>query len=175
MGERIWKKYATIPSVEIWGAEAAHNTLKQIQFYEDCGFFTQRSQMSRLCDELIDLLGDIQSEASDARKTDGNTFNLYHNEVLTTDNLVFTRTRESQMTFINYNGTGLLATRHHGFCENTHQYLISLIKHSTLISGTAEKERIKLFARMTKMLREFKPDAASPTVSHRINLDGRGT
>ncbi|MEJ1240655.1 helix-turn-helix transcriptional regulator [Chryseolinea sp. T2] len=175
LGERIWRKYTTIPSIEIWGAEAAHNTLKQIQFYEDCGFFAQRSQASRLCDELVDLLATIQAEASDARKTDGSTFNLYHNEVLTTDNLVFTRTRDGQLTFINYNGTGLLATRHNGFCDNTHQYLISLIKHSTLISGTAEKERIKLFSRMTRSLTDFRATVPAQPLSARVSHDGRAT
>ena len=173
LGDRIWRKYTTIPSMEIWGAEAAHNTLKQIQFYEDCGFFAQRDQAARLCDELIELLATIQTEASDARKTDGSSFNLYHNEVLTTDNLVFTRTRDGQLTFLNYNGTGLLVTRHHGFCDNTHQYLISLIKHSTLISGTAEKERIKLFSRMTRSLIDFKSSVQAPALSTRNLHDGR--
>ena len=88
LGDRIWMKYATIQSVEIWGAEAVHNTLKQIQFYQECGFFKHRGQVSRLCDELIDLLAVIQGEASDARKTDGSSFNLYHNEALMTDNTV---------------------------------------------------------------------------------------
>lgn len=152
LGERIWKRYATVQSVEIWGAEALHNTLKQIQFYDECGFLKVRGQVSRLYDELADLLTLIQSEASDARKTDGNTFNLYYNEVLTMDNSVFAKTRETQLTFINYNTTGLLVTRHNGFCERMHQYQTSLIKHSTLISGTAEKERIKFFSRLTKLL-----------------------
>jgi len=167
LGDRIWMKYSTIQSVEIWGAEAVHNTLKQIQFYEECGFFKRRDQVSRLCDELVDLLAVIQAEASDARKMEGNSFNLYHNEALMTDNTVFARTRETQLTYINYNTTGLLVTRHLGFCEKMHQYMTSLIKHSTLISGTAEKERIKLFSRMTKRVLDFRSDVDGAPLSHR--------
>jgi hypothetical protein len=152
LGERVWQKYAAVQSVEIWGAEALHNTLKQIQFYDECGFLKIRGQVSRLYEELEDLLGIIHSAAAEARKTDGNIFNLYHNEVLTMDNSVFGKTRDTNVTYLNYNTTGLLVTRHNGFCEKMRQYQTSLIKHSTLISGTAEKERIKFFSRLTKLL-----------------------
>jgi hypothetical protein len=167
LGDRIWMKYGTIPSVEIWGAEAVQNMLKQIRFYEECGFFKRRDQAARLCDELIELLAVVQGEASEARKTGGNTFNLYHNEALITDNTVYARTRDSQLTYINYNTTGLLVTRHLGFCEKMHQYMTSLVKHSTLISGTAEKERIKLFSRMTKEVVDFKTKVEASPFSHR--------
>jgi len=167
LADRIWAKYATIQSVEIWSAEALDNTLKQIQFYEECGFFKHRGQVARLCDELLDLLAVIQTEASEARKTDGNSFNLYHNEALTMDNQVYARTRETQLTYINYNTTGLLVTRHLGFCEKMHQYMTSLIKHSTLISGTAEKERIKLFSRLTRRVLDLKSSVDASPVSHR--------
>ena len=171
LGERIWKKYSAVQSTEIWGAEALHNTLKQIQFYEDCGFLKLRGQVPRLYDELADLLATIQSEASDARKTDGNSFNLYYNEVLTMDNSVIARTRDTQLTFLNYNTTGLLVTRHNGFCEKMRQYQTSLIKHSTLISGTAEKERIKFFSRLTNLL-DRRSDLDGAPALRRMQHDG---
>lgn len=156
LGERIWRRYAGIPSIEIWGAEAIQNTLKQIQFYADCDFFVSRDHITALCDELIELLAEVQAEASDARKTEGSTFHLYHNDVLMTDNTVCARSHETNMTYINYNTTGLLVTLHEGFSDKMRQYLHSLIKNSTLISGTAEKERIKFFLRMTRRLHEFR-------------------
>jgi transcriptional regulator with XRE-family HTH domain len=39
LGNRIWSRYATIPSAEIWAVEAINNSLKQIEFYKECNFF----------------------------------------------------------------------------------------------------------------------------------------
>jgi hypothetical protein len=171
LGERIWEKYSAVQSTEIWGAEALHHTLKQIQFYEECGFLKHREQVSRLYDELADLMSTIQAEASEAKKTDGNSFHLYYNEVLTMDNSVIARTRETQLTFLNYNTTGLLVTRHNGFCEKMRQYQTSLITHSTLISGTAEKERIKFFSRLTNLL-DRRSDLDGTPMMRRMQHDG---
>lgn len=168
LGERIWKKYSMLPSIEIWGDEAIQNTLKQIQFYDECNFFRHPEQLHRLCDELVDLLSIIQREASEASKTGGSTFNLYHNDVLMTDNTVHARTRETNLTYVNYNTTGLLVTRHDAFCEKMHRYLTSLIRHSTLISGTAEKERIKFFTRMTNRIVEFRTIRSTHSLSPRL-------
>ncbi len=156
LGNRIWMRYASIPSVEIWAVEAINNTLKQIEFYQECNFFANAKQASQLCDYLIELIRTVQAEAAEARKAGGNTFNLYQNEILMSDNTISARAGDKRLAYINYNTISLLITQHEMFCEKTEQYLYSLIKHSTLISGTAEKERIKFFAKMTNRIEDFK-------------------
>lgn len=156
LGNRIWTRYASIPSVEIWAVEAINNTLKQIEFYQECSFFTNAKQASQLCDYLIELIRTVQAEAADARKAGGNTFNLYQNEILMSDNTIAAKSGDKRLAYINYNTISLLITQHDLFCEKTEQYLYSLIKHSTLISGTAEKERIKFFTKMTNRIEDFK-------------------
>jgi plasmid maintenance system antidote protein VapI len=42
--KRIWQLYSTIPTVEIWSDEAINETLKQIAFYHECGFFENATQ-----------------------------------------------------------------------------------------------------------------------------------
>ncbi len=156
LGNRIWTRYASIPSVEIWAIEAINNTLKQIEFYQECSFFANSKQATQLCDYLIELMRTVQAEAANAKKLDGSTFNLYQNEILMSDNTIAARSGDKRVAYINYNTISLLITQHELFCEKTEQYLYSLIKHSTLISGTAEKERIKFFTKMTKRIEDFK-------------------
>lgn len=156
LGNRIWTRYASIPSVEIWAVEAINNTLKQIEFYQECSFFANSEQARQLCDYLIELIRTVQAEAAEARKAGGSTFNLYQNEILMSDNTIAARSGDKRLAYINYNTISLLITQHEMFCEKTEQYLFSLIKHSTLISGTAEKERIKFFTKMTKRIEDVK-------------------
>ncbi len=156
LGKRIWERYAAIPSVEIWAVEAINNTLKQIEFYQECSFFVSPKQATELCDQLIELIKTVQTEAAVARKAGGNSFKLYQNEILMSDNTIFARSGEKRLAYINYNTLSLLITQHPSFCEKTEEYLSSLIKHSTLISGTAEKERIKFFAKMINRIEDFK-------------------
>jgi len=156
LGHRIWMRYSSIPSVEIWAVEAINNTLKQIEFYQECNFFADSKQAPQMCDYLIELIRTVQADASEARKEKGNTFNLYQNEVLMSDNTISAKSGDKRLAYINYNTISLLITQHDLFCEKTEQYLYSLIKHSTLISGTAEKERIKFFTKMINRIEEFK-------------------
>jgi transcriptional regulator with XRE-family HTH domain len=156
LGNRIWTRYAAIPSVEIWAVEAINNTLKQIEFYQECSFFADAKQASQLCDNLIELIRTVQADAADAKKAGGATFNLYQNEILMSDNTISTKSGDKRLAYINYNTISLLITQHDLFCEKTEQYLYSLIKHSTLISGTAEKERIKFFTKMINRIEDFK-------------------
>jgi len=156
LGNRIWTKYAAIPSVEIWAVEAINNTLKQIGFYQECGFFAHPKQAGAMCDHFIELMHVIQTEAAEARKTEGSSFNLYQNEILMSDNTVFARAGDKKVSYLNYNILSLLITQHPSFCDKTEQYLNNLIKHSTLISATAAKERIKFFTKLTGRIQAFK-------------------
>jgi len=72
------------------------------------------------------------------------------------DNTISAKSGDKRLSYLNYNTISLLITQHDLFCEKTEKYLNGLIKHSTLISGTAEKERIKFFTKMTNRIEEFK-------------------
>lgn len=89
--KKIWTTYSSLWSTEIWNEETIYETLRQIEFYKECGFFSNPHQPATLCDHLINLLDNVQSEASAGRKAGGGLFNLYNNEILIADNTVFAR------------------------------------------------------------------------------------
>lgn len=149
---KAWQLYASLPSVEIWSDEALNSTLKQIEFYHECGFFTQQDQAARLCDQLIGFNVQIRNMAADGRKTEGGTFTLYQNEILIPDNTIFAKMNNMRVVYINYNTLDLLTTHQDPFCEKTELYMHNLIKNSALISSTAEKERNRFFNKMEERI-----------------------
>lgn len=156
LGERVWRLYASIPSIEIWNDEAINDTLKQIKFFHECGYFSDQGQAKALCDQLIQLNALVKNEAAEGRTLDGNTFKLYENEILIADNTVLARMGLKRAVYINYNSLNLLTTLQESFCEKTEAYLNNLIKNSLLISSTAEKERHKFFNKMNERIEAFK-------------------
>jgi hypothetical protein len=156
LGVRIWDRYTRIPSNEIWAEEAINNTLKQIEFYHECGFFTTPEQPAEICDYLLELVRIAQDEAASGKKENGASFNLYQNEILMSDNTISARAGDKRLAYLNYNTLSLLITQHEYFCTKTEEYLRNLIKHSTLISATAEKERIKFFTKLIDRILTFK-------------------
>lgn len=150
--EKAWQLYASIPSTEIWSEEGINGTLKQIEFYHECGFFAQPDQAIRLCDQLVEFIHQIRQEAANGKKSEGGTFTLYQNEILIPDNTIFARIQNERVVYINYNTLDLLTTNQSPFCEKTESYMYNLIKNSALISATAEKERNKFFNKMEERI-----------------------
>lgn len=155
-GKRVWNQYAAVPSIEIWSDEAINETLKQVEFYHECGFFKNTNDATLVCDALLQLIDLIKEEAAEGKKTDGNSFKLFENEILIADNTVSARMDEKRAVYISYNSLNLLTTLQESFCVKTEAYLNNLIKNSILISATAEKERNKFFNKMKGRVESFK-------------------
>jgi plasmid maintenance system antidote protein VapI len=153
---KLWKLYATVPSVEIWSDEAINETMKQIEFYHECRFFADQKQAALLCDQLIGLIHLIKEEARQGKTSAGEDFKLFENELLIANNTVLARMDNKRIVYINYNTLSLLTNHEQVFCDKTELYLNNLTKNSTLISTSAEKERNKFFNKMKQRIEAFK-------------------
>lgn len=154
--KKIWQLYSTIPTIEIWSDEAIHETLKQIEFYHECRFFSDEQQPRFLCDKLLDLIGMVKEDARQGKKMNGASYQLFENEILIANNTIYARMDKIRYVYINYNTLSLLTTQQSSFCDKTVSYLENLRKNSVLISTTAEKERNKFFNRMKDRVEEAK-------------------
>jgi transcriptional regulator with XRE-family HTH domain len=155
-GERAYHSYGRFPSTEIWSDEAINDTLKQIEFFHVCGFFAEKHLATQLCDLMIQLTEKIQSEAAEGLKERGGPYKLYENGILIADNTILAKMDTKRVVYISYNTTNLLTTLEESFSEKTELYLNNLIKNSTLISSTAQKERNKFFKKMKDRIEELK-------------------
>jgi len=156
LANRVWSKYSSLNTVEIWNEEAIYDTLKQIEFYQECGLFENKEDAIALCDQLIQLLLLIKEEAFNGKKSEGGRFGMYNNEILIADNTVFARMGTKRSVYVNQNSLNLLLTFQEPFCEQTELYLQNLIKKSTQISVTGERERTRFFKSMSERITVFK-------------------
>lgn len=157
IGEKIWKRYSETPRVEIWSDETLNVTIRQIEFYHECGFFDDPKYAVQLCDEYSLIIKEIKQWAIVGYKeTPDIKFNLYKNDLLIADNTIFFRMGDQRMTFIPYNTMNILTTTHDVFCKLTENYLMNLISKSILISTSGERDRNKFFNQMEDKIQQLK-------------------
>ncbi|HEX6893487.1 MAG TPA: helix-turn-helix transcriptional regulator [Chryseolinea sp.] len=157
IGKKIYKLYTEIPRTEIWSEETLNVTLRQIEFYHECGFFAEADYGIRLCDEYLSLVREIRSWATFGYKEKPEyKFNLYKNDLLIGDNTIFFRMGDKRMTFIPFNTMNILTTSDDAFGEKTEDYLTNLTSKSILISTSGEKERNKFFNSMEDKILQVK-------------------
>lgn len=160
LSRQIRDLFIKIPCIEIYGAEAVETTLKQIEYYWVSGLFDDNKVATVLCDKLSELFEHIQLQAQlgfkfnyDKGKTlpEGikevkeKNYKLYYNEVVHADNTILVKAGETYMTYLTNNALNSLVTTNEGFYKDTLKAINILIKKSTLLSGTSEKERNRFF------------------------------
>jgi len=161
IGERIWAKYAPIPSTEIISHEILTITLRQIRFALDCGLI-DKPEAHNLCSDCETLLIHFREQAElGHKKTSGSNekggkLDLYLNEVLIGDNTVFFKMGDKRVTFLTHNNFNILATSQESFCRLTENHLTNMMNKSSLISTTATKERSRFFNDLLQEVQNLK-------------------
>ncbi|MDP1622701.1 MAG: helix-turn-helix domain-containing protein [Bacteroidales bacterium] len=152
-GRQLLSHYIKIPAIEIWSEETISSILRQIDYCFVSGFFSRTEDVYSLCDTLETWLNHVQSQAELGLQymfgttPDGieNSFKLYHNEVLVTDNTILVKTNGQKKSFNTYNVINQLITSNPVFCDQVENSLRNLMQKSTMISGTSAKERYRFF------------------------------
>ena len=152
-GRRMLACYTKIPPTEIWSEETISSLLRQIEYCFVSGFFMHKEDVFRLCVVLESLLHHVQEQAERGFQfmtgfpTEGveNSFKLFNNEVLVTDNTILVETDGRKTVYSTYNVINQLITTNPVFCDTIEKSLRNLMQKSTLISGTSAKERCRFF------------------------------
>lgn len=152
-GRKLLAHYVKIPTTEIWSEETISSILRQIEYCYVSGFFTHTDDVYRLCDVLDTWLSHVQNQAElgfqflygNAQEGIENSFKLFHNEVLVTDNTILVNTDGQKISYNTYNVINQLITTNPMFCNQVENSLRNLMRKSTMISGTSEKERYRFF------------------------------
>lgn len=156
IGRKIAAIYNKVPSVELWSDETTNVTLKQLEFYQESGFFTNSSDAATVFEQYIQMIRDIKECAAQGCKQQDVPFSLYKNEILIADNTVLYKMGDKKTVYISHNITELLMTRHETFSDQTEGFINNLQSRSVLISTTGEKERNKFFNRMEEKIEAVK-------------------
>ena len=157
LGKRTNEKFTALERTELWSEDTIHASLRQIEFYYECGFLDSPSQGRNLCDELLQVILEIKDSAAAGFFMGGSEpFHLFKNEILIADNTFLFRMGTKNAVFINHNTLNVLSTTQESFCRQTETYLRNLLNKATKISGTGEKERLKFFNRIEEKIRHLK-------------------
>jgi len=164
-GRQIMAISRTIPTIEIWNEETITSILRQIDYCYVSGFFSGKEDAIRLTEVLETWIKHVQHQAELGFRfqfgTDSegiaDSFRLYYNEILLSDNTIFVKMDCNKATYMTYNIINLLVTANPLFCTQIENSLRIIMQKSTLISGTSAKERNRFFHYLierVKMTRE---------------------
>jgi hypothetical protein len=160
-GRKSYNVYASIPGTEIWSDETIISTLKQIRFYWDAGFFLLREDAMEICNEIRQVIEDIQKQTESGYKisAEGNgtaaSFTFYASDLMIGTNCVLVQAGERKLSYLSYHTFNTMHTSNYYFNEQNEKWMNNLIRKSTLLSSVAEKQRNQFFKGLYKRISEL--------------------
>jgi BetR domain-containing protein len=163
IGKNITTHYANIPSNEIWHEETVTSTLRQIEFYLESGFFSDKGDCRFLCEQFCQLIEHMHDQTKNGFKFfhglkpigQPGTYKLYINELLFLTNTIMTDVNNHKTVYITHEALNYLATSNQVFCNETSNWLDIQMKKAQLISGTSEKIQNKFFSSQIKKIEKL--------------------
>ena len=156
--------YNKIPSVEIWNTECINSAISQIEFYKESGWFASASDIKTVYESLEESILHLKNQVEYGCKfmpgenpeTKKFNFRFFYNRIVLGDNTVMVVTDKVKTTFINYDVLNYMFTRDENFCSPCYDDMQNMMKRSTLISQTSEKQRNIFFGIMLNKIQDRK-------------------
>lgn len=164
LSRELVRAYNKIPSVEIWNTECINSVISQIEFYKDSGHFSSSTDIKTVYESLEETFQHLKNQAEYGCKfmpdenpnTKKNNFRFFYNRVVLGDNTIMVVTDRVKTVFLNYDVLNYMMTRDESFCGPSYDDLQNLMKKSTLISQTSEKQRNIFFGIMLSKIEDRK-------------------
>ncbi len=164
IGKKILITSTKIPTIEIWNEDTFGIFIKQIEYYWVAGLFKNERDLKTICDKLEEWIRHVQLQAEHGFKflygqePHGveDSFQLYENEVVLSDNTILVDIKGHKATYLTYNVVSLLMTQDQEFCSTIEKYMRGLIKKSTLISSSSSKERNRFFNKLIRQVQQLR-------------------
>lgn len=155
---KILKIYNKVPTSEIWNEEGLNTTLRQIEVYHEMGIIPNPTTTVKLYHCLLEVIDHLEKMAETGKKSmlgqspaeDSADYRLYLNEIVLGDNTFMAEIGETKITYLNHSVLYFVGSTDQRFNEGMFRNLNNLMKKSTLISGTGEKDRKQFFNRLRK-------------------------
>ncbi len=153
VSEDLLRTYCNIPCTEIWNIESVNSTISQIEFARTSGYFKNPEDVKEIYDALEATIYHLQEQAEYGCKympgedPSIQTPNLkfFFNRVLLGDNTILVKAGDVNTAYINYGNLSYLVTTDESFCKSLSHDFDNLMRRSTLISGTGERQRNVFF------------------------------
>ncbi len=147
LASEIYEVYSQIPTTEIWTPDCANTTLKQIQYCEEMNLFESQDLKQTIKQQFAYILSHLESKAAMHPH-----YQLYLSEVQIDNNCIWAKSTQGQEVFIRHQSFNVVHTDAPNFCEDTYNFLETIIQKSTLLSGVAEIQRNHFFTTLKEKL-----------------------
>ncbi|MCZ8155675.1 MAG: hypothetical protein O9264_06130 [Leptospira sp.] len=156
--QKILRVYNRVPTSEIWNEESLNTTLRQIEVYQEMGLIANSEITLQLYHCVLEVIDHLEKMAENGKKSilgqspasDSAEYRLYVNEIVLGDNTFMAEIGDTQITYLNHSVMYFVGSVDQKFNESMFRNLENLMKKSTLISGTGEKERKQFFNKLRK-------------------------
>lgn len=158
MVQKIVRAYTKVPSTELWNKDALNTTLRQIETYHDMGLMADKDTSRQVYASLLAVIDHLEKMAFQGTKSvlgqgdalESATYTLYLNDIVSGDNTVMAEIGEAKITYLNHSVLYFVGSKDRDFNESTFSNMENLIKKSSLLSGSGEKERTLVFNKLRK-------------------------
>ena len=162
LSKTLLKTYLRVPSTEMWNVESINSTISQIEFSRSAGHFKNPADVKKIYQSLEETVLHIRDQAEYGTKflpgedpqVQPENLKFFFNRVVLGDNTIMASTEQGRAAYINYGNLNYLATRDENFCNSLYADFENLIRRSTLISVTGERQRNVFFNILLSKIRE---------------------
>ncbi len=164
LSRELARVYCTIPSSEMWNTESINSTISQIEFSRDSGHFSKTADVMSVYEALEESIHHMKAQAEHGCKfMPGEepeekkiNFKLFFNRVVLGDNTIMVIANSTKSAFINYGHLNYIRTTDEGFCNDLYKDFDNLIRRSTQISQSSEKQRNIFFNILLEKIQDRK-------------------
>jgi hypothetical protein len=164
LSEEMLKTYNRIPSTEIWNIEAVNSIILQIEYYKEAGYFSSGADIKTVYDSVEETLYHLMDEVeigakfspgedASIKKTN---YRFFYNRIMLGDNAFVVTTDHIKTVYLNYDVLNIMVTRDEKFCTDTYNQMQNIIRRSTQISESSEKQRNAFFNILISKIQERK-------------------
>lgn len=152
MCEQILDEYVLLPSLELWSINLFDNTLYQIEYHLAANLMENKADALLLCEKLYFLVEHFRRMASEGYKIrklgsepTTTSFELYHNEMIYTNNQVIVTSDELDMVFSSFCNPHFIYSREGRTSEYMKEWFHKVQAKSIILSESNEKARNLFF------------------------------
>jgi hypothetical protein len=149
MSREVVRLWSLVPSKEIWNTECVNGLISQVEFFKEGGFFSSAEDIRVVYQAAKETILHLQKQAEYGCKfmpeenpqTKKENFDFFYNRLLLGETTILVKTDNVKTVFFNYDVLNYMTTRDETFCNQSHEAFNNLMRRSTLISQTSEKQR----------------------------------
>jgi hypothetical protein len=156
LGKELLVLYNQLQTQEVWTSGVCDSTLKQIRYYWESDLFEKKEDALLVCQQFLNMLETAQHQASSESKNEHTkNYSLYLSEIEVGNNCILVEAAGTKKVYIRHQTFQYLSTGNIRFCDDTMDWITNTIRKSVLISGVAEKERNRFFARRKEAVQKL--------------------